>query len=297
VPAVWWFLSVALVVALLAVAIVVFRRSRRAGLGGTPVPRLPVVLVPGFGAFDKLGAGPIAQHYFRGVARALRDAGVEVHTAQVPSLGSVPARAERLAAFVRSLPHARVNILAHSMGGLDARWAIAKLGLSEKVAALVTIGTPHHGTPLADAASKGPTRWARSVLARIGVPSEAVEWLSTDGAKRVHLEAPNHPDVTYASVVCKAGALWKQNPFLLATHAFISRYAGANDGIVPTSSQLHGDCWLELDLDHWSQIGWSLNGAHVSLYQTLLARLADLEAQALAMRGEKVSSPPRAKVA
>ena len=44
----------------------------------------------------------------------------------------------------------KVNIIAHSMGGLDARYAIAKLGLADRVASLVTIGTPHLGTPLAN---------------------------------------------------------------------------------------------------------------------------------------------------
>src|SRR5207249_8887306 len=44
-----------------------------------------------------------------------------------------------------------VNIVAHSMGGLDARYAISQLGLGGRVASLITIGTPHLGTPLADA--------------------------------------------------------------------------------------------------------------------------------------------------
>lgn len=45
----------------------------------------------------------------------------------------------------------RLNIIAHSMGGLDARYyAISWLGLAERVASLTTIGIPHLGTPLAD---------------------------------------------------------------------------------------------------------------------------------------------------
>lgn len=43
----------------------------------------------------------------------------------------------------------KVDIIAHSMGGLDARWYIEKLGGSEYVDKLITLGTPHNGTYLA----------------------------------------------------------------------------------------------------------------------------------------------------
>lgn len=41
---------------------------------------------------------------------------------------------------------APVNIIAHSMGGLDARWYIEEEKGNEKVDTLVTVGTPHQGT-------------------------------------------------------------------------------------------------------------------------------------------------------
>lgn len=43
----------------------------------------------------------------------------------------------------------QVNIVAHSKGGLDARWYIANGGGADKVANLVMIGTPNSGTPAA----------------------------------------------------------------------------------------------------------------------------------------------------
>jgi triacylglycerol esterase/lipase EstA (alpha/beta hydrolase family) len=42
----------------------------------------------------------------------------------------------------------QVDIVAHSLGGLVARYYIEKLGGSEHVARLVTIGSPHKGTRL-----------------------------------------------------------------------------------------------------------------------------------------------------
>ena len=44
----------------------------------------------------------------------------------------------------------RVLIVAHSMGGLDARYMISRMGMEDHVAALLTITTPHRGSPYAD---------------------------------------------------------------------------------------------------------------------------------------------------
>lgn len=44
----------------------------------------------------------------------------------------------------------KVNIIAHSKGGLDCRYAIAKLGIADKVASLTTVNTPHRGCLFAD---------------------------------------------------------------------------------------------------------------------------------------------------
>lgn len=41
------------------------------------------------------------------------------------------------------------HIIAHSLGGVVARYYIQEIGGDEKVASLVTLGTPHRGTPVA----------------------------------------------------------------------------------------------------------------------------------------------------
>lgn len=43
-----------------------------------------------------------------------------------------------------------MNIIAHSKGGLDSRYAISKLGMAPYVASLTTINTPHRGCEFAD---------------------------------------------------------------------------------------------------------------------------------------------------
>ena len=111
------------------------------------VTRYPIILAHGFmsdsGAFAKAAA-------------VLRTDGHLVFAADVPPLAPVDVRAEYLAAWVdhvRSEYGAeRVNIIAHSMGGLDARWLVSELGYADAVASVTTLGTPHWGSAVADTA-------------------------------------------------------------------------------------------------------------------------------------------------
>jgi triacylglycerol lipase len=201
--------------------------------------------------------------------------GLTVHQARLPPLGSVPERAARLADFLRSLPAERVNVIAHSMGGLDARYAIAKLGAGDKIASLVTIGTPHRGTPLADLGQAGPALTARALIKRLGLSSESLDWLTPARMVTFNAEIADHPGVLYASVACRAGkGLWTRNPLLVASHAYIKQRAGTNDGVVPAWSQHWGRTLCEIQADHWAQIGWFTSYDARPVYSTIVKHLA-----------------------
>ncbi len=58
--------------------------------------------------------------------------------------------AERIRTIVRETGCEKVNIIAHSKGGLDSRYAIANCGVADMVASLTTINTPHRGCEFAD---------------------------------------------------------------------------------------------------------------------------------------------------
>ncbi len=75
----------------------------------------------------------------------------------VPASDSVERRGEALKKAIEvglnSLPKGTpVHIIAHSMGGLDARWVIAEGGMAESIRSLTTIATPHQGTTLGNLA-------------------------------------------------------------------------------------------------------------------------------------------------
>lgn len=82
----------------------------------------------------------------------------QLHFNYTPT-GSIEAHARRLQHVIaRAHPDGEVVIVAHSLGGLIARWYAQILG--GRVDALVAMGTPHHGT----ARARGwPLRLAREL--------------------------------------------------------------------------------------------------------------------------------------
>ncbi|HEV8323013.1 MAG TPA: triacylglycerol lipase [Myxococcota bacterium] len=136
-----------------------------------------VYLVPGFFGFANLGELRYFGHTRAFLARALADLGVEARVEAVPTppTASLPRRAafllERLAADDAAAPPpgagaggdggagTRIDLVGHSSGGLDARLlvspdvslpgAVAAAPFAARVGAIVTVATPHRGTPLA----------------------------------------------------------------------------------------------------------------------------------------------------
>src|SRR5437879_9419049 len=201
----WLLLALAATI-IVAVALQHWKQSRKLRRARKPTaPRLPVVLAHGFLGFDEIGLGNRKHLYFRGIGEQLERAGAQLYCPRVPPASSVSARAARLADLIRAVPEPRVNIVAHSMGGLDARYAISRLGLADRVASLVTIGAPHLGTPLADAP------FARATARLLGVA--ALADLAPDALERFNHAVPDVAGVAYCSVVA-ASDLSETNPLL-----------------------------------------------------------------------------------
>jgi triacylglycerol lipase len=289
------FLIGLLVIALLAVVVlVVVRRRKPVVIEPVPTPqvarpRLPVVLVHGFFGFDRLPIPGAKLDYFRGIAEHLNELGCDTHAVRLPAAAAVPDRARALVTAIEALPHERVDMIAHSLGGLDARYALAKLGLAKRVRSLVTIGTPHRGTPLADLATGGALAWPRKIVGALGMPLHALDWLSTASLERFNRDVPDAPGVRYACVV---GGMRAEPPViplpLVAAHGFLRRVAGPNDGLVPMSSQYWGETLAEIEADHFAQVGWrvSMRAAFdaLGLYAFIVSRLSE-EAPALRAAG------------
>ncbi|MEZ4361167.1 MAG: alpha/beta fold hydrolase [Kofleriaceae bacterium] len=241
--------------------------------------RPAVVLAHGLAGFDSIGLGALRVEYFRNVARDLERRGYDVLSPRVPPVGALPERAAALADAVSRLPHERVTIVGHSMGGLDARWAISH-GLAPRVADLVTIGTPHRGTPLADLLSRRPAAKARRWMAGVGLPTDAIEWLTTWRLAELAEQMVDAAEVRYTSVVGVVPRV-QVHPLLLAPYLFLSVVSGPNDGMVPLWSQRWGTVLASEPMDHLAQIGWS--GDAAALVRRSLDRLRLLSAGAVTL--------------
>ena len=101
-----------------------------------------LVLAHGAVWFGALGIERLKQDYWTGADMYLRKMGVRLIAPEVKPLGSIETRAHELKeAIERAYPRGKVNIVAHSMGGLDARYMITKLGMGRRVASLTTLST------------------------------------------------------------------------------------------------------------------------------------------------------------
>lgn len=247
-------------------------------------PRYPVVLAHGLFGFAEL---PLARplppvQYWRGIKQALAAQGCPlVVTPSVPPSGSIEERAAKLAADIEAALPRRpggdggggavpVSIIAHSMGGLDARHLIsailprARLGF--RVTSLVTVSTPHRGSPFADyLLSSSATRRLLhlprfySLLRAAGLGTAAFAQLTTGYlVDDFNARTPDDAGVRYFSygAAVDGAQLPLLSPFRLP-HGVIDAAEGANDGLVSVASSRWGEYrGTLLGVSHLDLINW-----------------------------------------
>lgn len=108
-------------------------------------------------------------NYWGRIPRELIRNGATIYYGNQEALGTTEYNAEDIVKCVEKVLAEtgceKVNILAHSKGGLDSRYAISVLGLGDKVASLTTMNTPHHGCKFADKATKMPLGFYKKLAA------------------------------------------------------------------------------------------------------------------------------------
>lgn len=141
-------------------------------------PPYPIVLSHGFFGFDTFAGLDFLTYYFE-VADTLKGAGeLEVFTPTVDPFNDSTTRSAQLERQIEAIlartGAAKVNVIAHSQGGLDSRMVASRR--PELFAALVTVSTPHRGTPVSDLISQGLSNpQARAAVdAIIGVAAPAL---------------------------------------------------------------------------------------------------------------------------
>jgi len=232
----------------------------------TTAPKNTIILAHGLLGFDEIRlAGQYLPgiQYWRGITDALAEKGIEVIVAAVPPSGSVEARAAKLATSIAEKAKGKqVNIIAHSMGGLDSRYMISQLRPTDfKILSLTTIATPHRGSAFADYVFEaiGPRRIQRiyKVMEYFGFETDAFSQLTQEYLQNnFNPKTPDIGDVRYFSY----GASLEPERWSVfaASHAIIKRTEGLNDGLVSVSSSQWGDYKGTLiGVSHLDLINWT----------------------------------------
>ena len=124
--------------------------------------KYPIVLVHGMVAKDFS-----FWHAFRGIAGFLKAQGLKVYVTNQDGVGTIADNAAQLKAEITDILQKegceKVNLIAHSKGGLDARFMISKLDIANHVASLTTLSTPHHGSRLSAMLLKMPSFLAKLI--------------------------------------------------------------------------------------------------------------------------------------
>ena len=274
--------------------------------------RYPVVFHHGLCGFDKI----LFVDYYYKIPEHLKSLGVDVHSTKVSPVATIKVRAQELATQIgRILAQtgaSKVNLIGHSMGGLDARYLISTLGYGDRVATLTTLGTPHQGTLIADliyrAVKSGkvdgiidllqsltgrppsckdlPTRQCDRQTMRFAWNIRGVAWNLSEEFLKNHFNPQNPPDPrvqyqSYSGIASRWG--WPGRPpkveeVFSPIYLYLKTISGDNDGLVPTTSAVHGFDRGILPADHLDLIGHLLGATggrydHVAFFKNLVKEL------------------------
>lgn len=195
---------------------------------------------------------PAFLNYWGRISGELAQNGATIYYGNQQSAASVEECGKELAARIRQIVAEtgceKVNVIAHSKGGLDTRAAIARYGADEYVASLTTINTPHRGCEFADFLLDKIGQGFKDTVAnsynralrKIGDPNpnfiEAVTDLTHEACARFNAITPDSPKVYYQSF----GSYMQKSsggkfPLNFSYH-LVKYFDGRNDGLVGEKS-------------------------------------------------------------
>lgn len=191
-------------------------------------------------------------NYWGRIPKELEQNGAAIYYGNHQSASSVADSGAELTRRIRKLVEeldcGKVNIIAHSKGGLDCRYAISKLGAAPFVASLTTVNTPHRGCLFADYLLKMVSAELKlkvasvynAALKKLGDENPdflaAVNDLTAESCAVSDVEMTAPQDVfcqSVGSILSKAGG--GQFPLNFSYH-LVKHFSGANDGLVSESS-------------------------------------------------------------
>lgn len=243
----------------------------------------PIVLAHGVCRFDKIYCDALnidntndekldQLHYFKGLRTFLIKHGFTVYHSSVSWAEGVKTRAaelkENVIGILEKEGAEKVNIIAHSMGGLDTRHMLFDFRnsrrLHEKVASLTTVSTPHWGSPFADWGIDNLPH-VIPIAQKLGLCLNGLNDLRTDQCSLFNSD----PEVTEFEKSCEDKILFqtfagRQDYLgvfdaLKLSYYIIEKAEGENDGLVSVKSAKWKNRFFKgfiENADHLNELGW-----------------------------------------
>jgi len=212
--------------------------------------KYPILLVHGMGFRDYKRVG-----YWGRIPKALEALGCRVFFGEQDSNADVSTNgrhlAQRIDEIIAETGADKVNIIAHSKGGLDSRYAISTLNMAQKVASLTTVCTPHNGSKTIDRLLNIPKPLYRIVCFFVDVwyrvlgdknprTYAVIESFSTQSTKVFNEQNPDACGVYYQSYAfVMQGA--RSDMLLWLPNIVVGRIEGENDGLLTPESVKWGE--------------------------------------------------------
>lgn len=191
-------------------------------------------------------------NYWGRIPEELEENGAIVFYGEHHSAASVKESGKELACRIQEIRKEtgceRVNVIAHSKGGLDMRYAISCCGCASSVASLTTINTPHRGclfaeyllTKIPEKTKLAVARSYNAALKRMGDKNpdfiEAVTDLTASACEKLNQDAKDAEGIFYQSVGSKQNNSMSGRFPLNFSYQLVKHFDGPNDGLVSDTS-------------------------------------------------------------
>lgn len=198
-------------------------------------------------------------NYWGRIPKELMRNGAEIYYGNQQSAVTIAESGRELAKRIRQIVQEtgceKVNVIAHSKGGLDIRYAISACGAADNVASLTTINTPHRGCLFADFLLEKAPEGLRQFLAKryngalrkLGDASPdflgAVTDLTAERCKELNTKLQDCSQVYYQSVASSMKKARSGRFPLNVSYYLVKYFDGENDGLVSVESALWGNVY------------------------------------------------------
>ena len=201
-------------------------------------------------------------NYWGRIPRTLKLHGATLYYGEHQSALTVKESARELASRIKLIVDRsgceKVNIIAHSKGGLDCRYAISEFGMAPYVASLTTVNTPHRGCLFAEqllhaipaSVQNKVAKAYNATLTALGDETPdflaAVRDLTADACKKRN-EMLTLPDGIFAQSIGSVMDHPRKGRFPLnLSYRYVKCFDGENDGLVGESSFAWGEKYVLL---------------------------------------------------